>query len=548
MKPGTQLILAGLILWLFPSLSLKAQLNFTTAAAVTVDFTNTVVGVNNGAYLGLGLASAPAPGQLDADGISVSGITNTAGASITSDYFIPSPSDALYAVIDGSDNWFAVAPVGSWNVVLQIDNNIPGMSIYSFDISFSIQFRNIDANDQTYKLEYATNIAGPWTQFGNVLSVPSGIPVSNFWGGATFNAGTLCMGEIASGSSVYFRISGAGAATDNIAFDEVTFTPNTSPLCNITNITSFTTANVKDMTLDLNWTVDGSGDCTETFFVVGREGVAPAADLLVNNLQGLYEASNFNANSNWAARTDANEVFAQTLFTLGADNVDYFVYKGSGTSVTISGLDQNTAYNFLILATGGKCSWLVGNNVNSITLLPIDLVDFTGVAREEDILLEWRTQTEANNDYMAVERSSNGVDFFEIGRIPGAGNTQIPQEYRFIDEAPISGTNYYRLKQVDFDGALTYYHIISVNYDANFVAWQLSPTQVSDKLLITTNKAFEVSTLFNIIDLHGRLIRTISAEAGAVRQQINLSGLVSGPYFLQVNRQGLINTKRFIKK
>ncbi|MCB0556998.1 MAG: hypothetical protein KDD02_25850, partial [Phaeodactylibacter sp.] len=50
------------------------------------------------------------------------------------------------------------------------------------------------------------------------------------------------------------------------------------------------------------------------------------------------------------------------------------------------------------------------------------------------------------------------------GRVQGAGTTLEPQEYSFIDEKPLRGLNYYRLRQVDFDGAVEYHKVISVEY------------------------------------------------------------------------------------
>jgi hypothetical protein len=548
MKANVQLLIFGIVLSMVSVGQLKAQLNFTSAATVTIDFSTTIAGVNNGTYAGTGLAPSPAVGQLDSDGLTITGIGNTTGGSISSNFFILPPPDALFAVTAGVDTWFGMSPLGDWSIVLQVDNNIPGTSIYSFDVDFQMLFRNLSPADQTYKLEYAPSPTGPWTQFGGTIELPPGIPTNPFWLPFSFGAGALCTGEIASGSSIYIRLSGAGVAADALAFNTLTITPVTTPFCTLTNITSFTTANVEDVTLDLNWAEDGSGDCAETYLVVGREGVAPASDLVISNLQGLYEAASFNANSNWAARTDGNEVWTQTFFTLGADEVDYFVYKGSGTSVTISGLEQNSNYNFLILATGDKCSWVVGNNITTTTLLPIELASFTAEAREKDVLLEWRTETEVNNDYMVVERSADGVDFFEIGRVRGAGNTQIPQQYSFVDEAPISGTNYYRLRQVDFDGTVTYYRIITVSFDGEVVNWQISPNLVHAQTTIHTNRAFEAGSYLQLIDVNGKILKTMKLEPGAFRSQMDLSDLIPGAYFIQMNRQGRVSTKRIMKK
>jgi hypothetical protein len=543
MKANVQLLMIGMVFSLLSVGQLKAQLNFTTATTATIDFSTTVAGINNGTYAGTGLASSPAVGQLDSNGITVTGISTLNGGSITSST-IPS-ANSLFAVTDNGDTWFGLRPNGDWSIILQIDNNIPGTSIYSLDIGFSINYRSLDGSFQTYALEFATNPAGPWSPIGS--PVP-GTGILTGWIPFTFPTALVCMGQIASGTSLFLRLSGTGSSTDAIGINSLTITPVTTALCTLTNITSFTTANIEDISLDLNWMEDGSGNCNETYLIVGREGVAPASDLIVSNLQGLYEAGNFNADSDWSNRSNTNEVWDQTFFTLGADEVDYFVYNGTGTSVSITGLEQNSNYNFLIMATGEKCSWVVGNNINTTTLLPIELTSFTAEVREKEVLLEWRTQTETNNDYMVVERSANGIDFFEIGRVQGAGNTQIPQEYTFTDKAPISGTNYYRLRQVDFDGTATYYRIITVSFEGDVEGWQVSPNLIYERTTIQTNRAFDPGSFLQIIDLNGKIIKTMRLEPGAFRAEIDLSDLIPGAYFLRMNRQGRVSIKRIIKK
>ncbi len=533
--------------------NIKAQLSLASLGAATIDFQTTQTGVNNGTYNGMFSPASGAPnvGQLDSDGIMVSGISNTAGGMITSSILETPPSDALYAITDGGNTWFGLSPNGSWSIILRIDNNIaPATSFHSLDINFDFRIWNNDIADQTYTLEYGFSAAGPWTQVGQSISIPPGvIPVTPVpvWVGTALNIGVICTGEVTSGSSVFLRLSGAGAATDRIAFNSMSVTPVTTASCTITNITSFTTANVEDVTLDLNWTEDGSGNCSENYLVVGRQGVAPASDILVSNLQGLYDETDFSANSDWSMRGNANEVFNLTSDILGADNVDYFVYKGTGTTASISGLDPNTAYNFLILGVDGICAWTSGGDVNTTTLLPIELSSFEGQAFLEGIKLRWTTETETNNDYMILERSIDRTNFREIGRIKGAGNTLVRQEYNFVDQTPSEGTNYYRLKQVDFDGTETYYHIIAVDFNYKIDAWQLSPTLAREQLRIHTTKVFEADSYFQIIDLNGKVLQTIPALVNQLSQIIELGTLQSGSYILQLMRGGESSVKRFIK-
>src|SRR5690606_21541103 len=88
---------------------------------------------------------------------------------------------------------------------------------------------------------------------------------------------------------------------------------------------------------------------------------------------------------------------------------------------------------------------------------PVELTRFearrTG---DSQVLLSWETDSEKDNDYFAIERSGNGSDFGTIGKAPGKGTSQDKQQYRYTDGDPLPGINYYRLRQVDFDGKTDY--------------------------------------------------------------------------------------------
>ncbi len=91
-----------------------AQLDISTIGTASVDFDLVVTGVVNGPYDGTGLASMPALGQLDADGVSFTGFSNTSGGSANAMATIL-PADAVFAVIDNSpglDTWLGLSPGG----------------------------------------------------------------------------------------------------------------------------------------------------------------------------------------------------------------------------------------------------------------------------------------------------------------------------------------------------------------------------------------------------------------------------------------------------
>lgn len=75
--------------------------------------------------------------------------------------------------------------------------------------------------------------------------------------------------------------------------------------------------------------------------------------------------------------------------------------------------------------------------------------------------IQWETASELNNDYFTIERSANSMEWYEVGQIKGAGTSNHPLQYSFIDTSPLEQQSYYRLKQTDYDGTIEY-HSISV--------------------------------------------------------------------------------------
>lgn len=95
--------------------------------------------------------------------------------------------------------------------------------------------------------------------------------------------------------------------------------------------------------------------------------------------------------------------------------------------------------------------------------LPVTLVNFEGKNTSEGNVLQWTTSSESNNDYFAIEESTNGKNFVETGRVKGAGNASAENRYNFTDVDFNKGITYYRLKQVDFDGKYAYSRIIPID-------------------------------------------------------------------------------------
>ena len=94
---------------------------------------------------------------------------------------------------------------------------------------------------------------------------------------------------------------------------------------------------------------------------------------------------------------------------------------------------------------------------------PIKLLYFTATLNEGAVSLKWATEKEEAFDHFELERASNDSEFSKIAEVPGSGNnTSSRQEYSWVDENPLIGHNYYRLKAVDLDGTIEIFNVVFV--------------------------------------------------------------------------------------
>lgn len=104
------------------------------------------------------------------------------------------------------------------------------------------------------------------------------------------------------------------------------------------------------------------------------------------------------------------------------------------------------------------------NQLAPCVVLPIKLINFEGHNKGDYYDITWSTATELNNNYFILERSSDGINWFEIKREPGSGTSNTINTYNYNDyEYKKNVINYYRLTQVDYDGKKEKFDVIYIN-------------------------------------------------------------------------------------
>lgn len=173
--------------------------------------------------------------------------------------------------------------------------------------------------------------------------------------------------------------------------------------------------------------------------------------------------------------------------------------------------------------------------------LPVQLVSFSGACMPEarGYVLEWITASEVNNDYFLLEKSTDLVTWIPVTQIDGTGNSNQTIAYSFVDSAA-SGSWYYRLSQVDFNGTITVFDddVVFVSCPPDDVL-SLFPNPNDGHFTVSFGEIAEQVLRFSVCDVLGKVIydQPIAPFNQSGTAQFNL-GLRPGTYFLTCIRKG----------
>ena len=242
---------------------------------------------------------------------------------------------------------------------------------------------------------------------------------------------------------------------------------------------------------------------------------------------------------------------ASSVFKSGAQVAagEYVVYTGAGNSVTVTGVGNKTYYYSIFEYNGSAAPVYntlapVTGTVVVSTPLPVTLTHFS--AREDmgSVVLNWATAQEVDNEAFLVERSVDGVRYETIQRIAGAGNSTTPLQYSYTDrQLPQAERVYYRLKQVDFDGAFTYSKVETVNLKSAQGGLSVYPNPVASQFRVTLPAGVAEGVL-SVFDASG-VLRASQKITGTA--MVNNSLWSAGTYYVQVQSGGKLYQRKIVK-
>jgi len=229
------------------------------------------------------------------------------------------------------------------------------------------------------------------------------------------------------------------------------------------------------------------------------------------------------------------------------------IWKDAGGDVNG---DNTSGYitSGLIPFSGFKGETQIGyGSKDPTTPLPIELLYFRAECEKDVVRLEWTTNSEINNDYFIIEKSSKGINWQQIITVEGAGNSNQQTTYTEFDDSPDSGANYYRLSQVDFDGTQHIIKIVSAtcNDETNEATVEIYPNPfVNEMHIVGFYWEDQSDLLVRLFDMNGKLVQ--NWEVNNIEAEFHLSldmpNIVPGVYILELQNNKRVKQFKIQKK
>ena len=200
--------------------------------------------------------------------------------------------------------------------------------------------------------------------------------------------------------------------------------------------------------------------------------------------------------------------------------------------------------------SGGKnmYDWFIQFSQNIV--LPVTLKDFSARLTSGKVKLDWTTATENNSNSFAIERAGKDMKFTEIARVSAAGFSTLDKRYQYIDPAPLSDMNFYRLAQTDRDGKTQYFEVRRVFNGKQNASIVVSPNPVKSAIKAFVSISQPQKITVTLMDMKGRILKQSEAHYDEGLQEISLDAvsLAAGNYLLRLKGVTVNAVEKIVKQ
>lgn len=236
--------------------------------------------------------------------------------------------------------------------------------------------------------------------------------------------------------------------------------------------------------------------------------------------------------------------------------LDYWTQEVFDLSSFKGNAEVRFRFNFTSNAGGSKFKYEVddGFYIDNLKIiktaellvpLPVNFLDFYGsLVADNTVQLIWEANVDDQHHYFEVERSNDGNQFTVLGKLPQMS------AFRFADKSPRSGNNFYRIKQVDKDGTVSYSKIINV-YIESTIKVSIYPNPVNDQLVINIGSRNAQNYKIQVTDMQGKVVYGVLKNINSSNTEIKVDTRSWKPqlYILKVinTNNEVVETQKIIK-
>lgn len=229
----------------------------------------------------------------------------------------------------------------------------------------------------------------------------------------------------------------------------------------------------------------------------------------------------------------------------GGGGQGVLVYSGAQPTANVTSRTSfgsggaNSSASGSTSASGGSGPNGAGITSGSVTILPIELMNFTGtISSTNYVSLQWQTASEKNCKEFVVERSTDGFDYIEITRLPAHGTTTSKKSYSTNDQLTSDKLHYYRLRSIDFDASQQFSPVIALQgqVERKFSV-QPNPISKIGNLMVTLEEKALGTEQIQVLDVFGNLVFTHFCSKAEQLINIELSrvSIETGIYIVRLN-------------
>lgn len=210
----------------------------------------------------------------------------------------------------------------------------------------------------------------------------------------------------------------------------------------------------------------------------------------------------------------------------------------SGTTKAVSGDRVMFTVNASSLP---NAYYTIGTQNSTLSPLPVEMISFDAVCRNQKVELSWIVATQSGNAYFSIERTVDGSIYETIGIIKGAGTTSERKNYSYIDDRPLSGLSYYRLKQTDLDGRETTFRNLKISCEGSNEGIKVYPNPNNGTFIL------EGASLYSDITVYNRMGALVFEKKNVLaKEEIRIADLPEGVYFVRVTDNSGQHALKFI--